>query len=157
MIILFISYQNLVFSSSLKAINTCAQPSWLFVADTASLLESDHPFFSLHMHVFFIVCLFIFSVSFFDCLFVYIVCCRHSVFARDGSPIVFLLFCHSLDSNEVWLSVLNTHSKCSIFVQSIYLFPWQIHTINLLLRWAWYCSNILKWLCAQCASLKLIC
>ena len=28
-----------------KAINTCRQLSWLFVADTASLRETDHPFF----------------------------------------------------------------------------------------------------------------
>ena len=98
---------------SLKTINTCPQLSWLFVADTASLLETDHHCFLLFLPV--------------------------------------LGFKCSL--------IINTLNPFQVFNNGAihFTFPWQIHAINLLLGWAWYCSNILNWLCAHCASLKLFC
>ena len=106
------------------------QHSTLNVASSADcLLQSQRLCSRLITHCFsfllrfFPYCFFVSSIFFYSSLFLFflIVCCRYSVSAKDWSPIGFFLLLRVLRFK--CSLIVNTHSKYSIMLQSILLFP----------------------------------
>ena len=105
------------------------KPSPLVASSADCLLQTQRLCKRLITHCFsfllrfFPYCFFVSSIFFYSSLFLFflIVCCRYSVSAKDWSPIGFFLLLRVLRFK--CSLIVNTHSKYSIMLQSILLFP----------------------------------
>ena len=105
------------------------KPSTLVANSADCLLQTQRLCARLITHCFSVLlrffpyCFFVSSIFFYSSLFLFflIVCCRYSVSAKDWSPIGFFLLLRVLRFKCIL--IVNTHSKYSIMLQSILLFP----------------------------------